>query len=151
MSHVQCQKVISAPRSEVFRLLTDPAEAVAQLNSIFHVTWQNPGIPVKVQSEFLFMMRRFGVEQPVRIRVDKLVTGNSISYSQVEGFFSSWNHTIRFEDHGQNETLVTDLVDYEMPFGLFGRVIDDFWWRSDLLKILESRLAFVEKQLNQAS
>jgi ligand-binding SRPBCC domain-containing protein len=140
MSHVQFQKVIPAPRMEVFRELTDPALVVNQVKPVMKVTWQNPGIELQAEAEFLFLMERFGFDQPVRIRIEKLVTGNSVTYSQVEGFFAQWTHTMKFEDHGQGQTLVTDLIEYEMPFGLIGRLVDDFWWREDLKRILETRL-----------
>jgi ligand-binding SRPBCC domain-containing protein len=124
----------------VFKYLTDPAKLDEQLKPHIKVQWQNPGIELQTEAECLFLMTRFGVEQKVRYRVEKFVLGNQLVYRQTEGFFSEWTHSIKFEDHGLNETLVTDLVDYDLPFGLIGKVMDDLWVRSDLKKMLKSRL-----------
>jgi ligand-binding SRPBCC domain-containing protein len=127
----------------VFKQLTDPALVESQLKGKVAVKWQNPGIDMRVESEFSYLMERFGVEQQLRFKVDRLVLGNSITYSQVEGPFRSWSHTLKFEDHGPDGTLVTDLIDYEMPFGLLGRLLDDLWWRQDLLQILKRRVTAI--------
>lgn len=151
MSHVQIQQIIPASRMDVFRYLSNPEFLPQQFSGLIGVKWQNPGIEFKLGSEFLFVMERYGIEQPIRFRVDKLVAGNSFSYQQLEGFFSSWSHTIKFEDHGADQTLVTDLVDYEVPFGLFGRLVDDFWWREDLKRILKTRLDKASQALQENS
>ncbi len=140
MAHIQCAKVISAIKFDVYNLLTTPENLTELLSEQIEVKWQNPGVEVKQGSEFLFLMSRFGIEQPIRFVVDRLVIGNQLTYRQVNGVYSRFVHTMKFEDHGQNETLVTDLVDYEMPFGILGRLADDFFARADLRNILESRL-----------
>lgn len=140
MAHIQCAKVISANKFDVYNYLTNPECLAELLKDHIEVTWQNPGIEVKQGCEFLFLMSRFGIEQPVRFVVDRLVIGNQMTYRQVSGVYARLIHTMKFEEHGQNETLVTDLVDYEMPFGILGRLADDFYGRADLKRILETRL-----------
>ncbi len=140
MAHVQCAKVISASKFTVFDYLTSPGHLAEQLSGIIDVKWQNPGVDVKPGSEFLFTMSRFGIEQPIRFVVDRMVHGNSLTYRQVSGVYAKFTHTMKFEDHGNGETLVTDLLDYEVPFGLIGKLADDFFIKNDLLKILEARL-----------
>jgi ligand-binding SRPBCC domain-containing protein len=145
MSHIQCQKIIPAGKFEVFNKLVKPENLSDLLKDHIKVSWRNPGIELQENAEFLFSMSRFGVEQDVRFRVAKMVTGNQLSYHQAEGIFNSWVHTIRFEDHGDGGTLVTDLVEYELPFGLMGRIADDVWLRNDLKQILEDRLERCKK------
>lgn len=41
---------------------------------------------------------------------------------QRKGPFKSWIHTHGFEAVSQNESLMTDHVDYELPYGLLGRL-----------------------------
>jgi ligand-binding SRPBCC domain-containing protein len=126
--------------------MTSPSHLAEQLKKHLEVKWQNPGAPIAPESEFLFLMTRFGIEQPVRFVVDRLVLGNSFTYRQVSGLFEYFVHTIKFEEHGQGDTLVTDIVEYENPFGLLGRIADDVFVRKDLKRILEDRLeAIYEK------
>jgi ligand-binding SRPBCC domain-containing protein len=140
LAHVQYAKVIPSTKFTVYDYLTSPQNLAEQLADLIEVKWQNPGVDVKAGSEFLFLMSRFGIEQPIRFVVDRLVAGNSLTYRQVSGVYTKFTHTMKFEDHGNNETLVTDLIEYEVPFGIFGRLADDFFIRDDLKKILETRL-----------
>lgn len=47
-----------------------------------------------------------------------------ISAKQIEGPFKRWSITNEFESLGQNLTRVTMTVDYEMPFGPLGTIMD---------------------------
>lgn len=146
MAHVKAQLLIPATQMEVFRYVTDPSNLNEQLASNIQLTWLNPGTTVQAGAEFSFSMKRLGIEQPVRFRIDKYVVGYSLTYHQLEGLFHTWVHSMKFEEHAGQQTLVTDLVDYEMPFGLMGRVVDDFWWRKDLHRILMARLEFIRSR-----
>lgn len=140
MAHIQCAKIIPATKFKVFDYLTSPQNFEELVANHFEAKWQNVGVQVQPGAEFLFLMTRFGVEQPVRFVIDRMVVGNSLTYRQLSGIYARFVHTMKFEDHGLNETLVTDLVDYELPFGIFGRMADDFFARGDLKQILEARL-----------
>jgi ligand-binding SRPBCC domain-containing protein len=131
---------VPGTKYEVFRYFTSPEHLSDQLSGLIKVTWQNPGIELKPGSEFLFLMSRYGVEQPIRFVVDRMVTGNSFTYRQVSGVYARWIHTMKFEEHGPTQTLVTDIVEYEIPFGILGKLADDFFIRHDLKNILEHRL-----------
>jgi ligand-binding SRPBCC domain-containing protein len=140
LAHLQCAKLVPGTKYEVYRYFTSPEHLADQLSGLIKVTWQNPGVEIKPGSEFLFLMSRYGVEQPIRFVVDRLVTGNSFAYRQVSGVYARWIHTMKFEEHGPNQTLVTDIVEYEIPFGILGRIADDFFIRHDLKNILEHRM-----------
>ncbi len=151
MAHVQCAKVINGSKFKVYDYLTSPANLADQLKGHIEVKWQNPGVEIAPGSEFLFLMTRFGIEQPIRFVVDRMVVGNSLTYRQVSGVYARFVHTMKFEEHGQNETLVTDFLEYEIPFGLFGKLADDFFIRSDLKKLLEARLEVAKLKFQNES
>lgn len=140
MAYLQVQKVIPGSQFKVFEYLTAPANIPEQLAGMIKVSWQNPGVELQPGAEFLYSMERYGVEQTFRYTVDKLVLGHSLTYRQISGIFSTWTHTMKFEDHGNGQTLVSDIVEYEMPFGLLGRLADDFYMHREVQKILEHRL-----------
>lgn len=151
MAHLQVQKVIPGSQFQVFEYLTSPAMLPEQLSPMIKVSWQNPGVELQQGAEFLFLMERYGVEQTVRYTVDKFVLGHSLTYRQVSGIFATWQHTMKFEDHGNGQTLVSDIVDYEMPFGLLGRLADDFYMHREVQKILEHRLEQAYEKLSNVS
>lgn len=151
MAHIQCAKVINAPRFDVWNYMTAPDKIGEQLKPEVIVKWQNPGVPLAPNSEFLFLMSRYGIEQPIRFIIDRLVLGHSLNYRQVSGLFYRYSHSMRFEDHGQGETLVTDLIEYEIPFGLLGKIADDFIIRRNLKKLMEHRLENVVQHFNKSA
>jgi ligand-binding SRPBCC domain-containing protein len=151
VSHIQCIKLIAAPRFKVFEFMTSPDKISEQMSGMVQVEWQNPGTELSAGSELLFVMSRHGVEQPIRFVVERIVTGISISIRQIQGVFTRYIHTIKWEDHGNGSTLVTDIVEYNLPFGLLGRMADDFYFRRDIQKILEHRLNKVYTHFGEKS
>lgn len=147
MAHIQVSKVIQGPRKKVFEILTAPENISDLLRGDLYVELMNSVDHVAVGSELRLSMTRFGVKQQIRWRVDDYLVGKRIMYHQTEGFFKSWSHIVKFENHGEGYTLVTDLVDYSLPLGLLGNISDDLFVKSDMTKILEHRLRRVDEFL----
>lgn len=140
MAHLQISQLIPAPRLEVFDYLTDPGRLPFLLKPTIDVQVMTANVAMKRGAELHFMMTRMGLSQSVRIRVEDFLRGSRLTYRQVEGLFSTWTHTMKFEEHGEGATLITDLVDYQLPLGLIGYVADDLVVKRDMSKLLESRL-----------
>jgi len=54
----------------------------------------------------------------------EFVRNEKISAKQIEGPFKKWQITNEFKSLGENLTKVTMTVDYEMPFGPLGSIMD---------------------------
>src|ERR1700722_18851580 len=117
MAHLQISQLIPAARFEAFDYLADPANIPFLLQPTLETSVLTPELQLKRGSELHFKMTRLGLEQSVRIRIEDWLRGSRLTYRQVEGLFSNWTHTMKFEEHGENATLVTDVVDYTMPLG----------------------------------
>ena len=148
MAHIQVQRLIHAPSFKVYQYLTSPENLKEQLDGLISVELLSSKIETKPGSEFLFQMVRYGVDYPIRFVVEKYVTGHSFTYNQVKGLLASWRHTIRFEEKDPQSTLVTDIVEYEIPFGIFGRIVDDIFARREVRKILDYRLERASSHLS---
>jgi ligand-binding SRPBCC domain-containing protein len=140
MAHLQISELIEAPRAEVYEYLTAPSQQPFLLEPAIRVEVLSPDGPFKRGDEMHFNMTRFGLSQSIRFRVEDVLPGSRLTYRQSEGVFTAWNHTMKFEDHSENSTLVTDIVDYSVPMGLFGFVADDLIIKSDMSRILRQRL-----------
>ena len=140
MAHLQISEMIPASRLDVFDYLTNPAELPALLAPAINVKVVTADAQLKRGNEVHFEMTRFGLSQSIRFRVEDILRGSRLSYRQSEGVFASWSHTIKFDDHGENKTLVTDLVDYQIPMGLLGHLADDLLLKRDMTRLLASRL-----------
>jgi ligand-binding SRPBCC domain-containing protein len=140
MAHINCSFVVPAPIKETFEFLTDPKRVPFLLAGKVDVEIENAEADLVKGSEFSYLMTRAGISQYLRFRVEEVSRGNSLTYKQTEGIYRRWIHTQKFSSHGRNQTLVTDIVDYELPFGFMGHLLDDLFFRKDLTKILQGRL-----------
>ena len=140
MAHLQISELIPASRMDVFDYLTDPSQLPTLLDPLIDVKVLTPDVPLKRGNEVHFMMSRYGLSQSIRFRIEDILRGSRLTYRQSEGVFASWTHTLKFEDHGDNGTLVTDLVDYRVPLGLFGHLADDLLLKRDMNRLLQKRL-----------
>jgi ligand-binding SRPBCC domain-containing protein len=150
MAHLQISQLIPASRMEVFDYLTDPNNLPFLLQPGIDVQVVTPGVPLKRGNEVHFVMTRFGLSQSIRFRVEDVLRGSRLTYRQSEGVFAGWTHTMKFDEHGENSTLVTDLVDYDVPLGLFGHLDDDLLLKSDMSKLLSSRLVKAKEHFEGA-
>lgn len=148
MAHLEVSEIIPASRSEVFQFLSRPETLPLILRD--HIeTEVLPGAQALARgSEFEFRMSRFGFSQIVRLRVEDFSKDQRITLRLVEGPFKEWAHSIRLEDHGDRQTLVSDYVDYALPFGIFGFLADDLFVHRDMQKVLEDRLRRLREQFS---
>lgn len=140
MAHLQISQLIEAPKLDVFEYLTTPSHIPALLEPSIHVDVLSPDADLKRGDEIHFNMTRFGLSQSIRFRIEDLLPGSRLTYRQTEGIFAAWTHTMKFEEHNDKVTLVTDLVDYRVPMGLFGFLADDLLIKGDMARILKQRL-----------
>lgn len=42
------------------------------------------------------------------------------------GMFKSWRHLHRFAKVGENKTEVVDQIDFELPFGILGKIFESY-------------------------
>ena len=140
MAHLKVVRQIPARRTKVFDFLVNPKNLPWLLESHIEVELDNVSAQLAKDSTFSFLMTRFGFSQPVKITIKELHRDSLLTYRQSQGLFESWVHSTKFEDAAEGETLVTDIVEYHLPFGLLGHLFDDLWLRRDMEKILGDRL-----------
>lgn len=140
MAHLQISQLIPASRVEVYDYLAEAKHLPFLLEPVIHTEVVSIEAPLKRSSEIHLNMTRFGLTQSVRLKVEDALRGSRLTYRQSEGLFSSWVHTMKFDDHGERETLVTDIVDYRIPFGILGYISDDLIWKKDMTHLLSHRL-----------
>ena len=140
MAQIQLSQILPAPIRECFDYLSNSHNLIYLLKDSIQVQLEVASEELKKGAEYGFLMTRAGVTQSVRFRIDDLSWGNYLTYRQVEGVFQKWHHTQKFTLHGANQTLVTDIVNYELPMGLIGHILDDVYFRKDIESILSNRL-----------
>jgi len=78
--------------------------------------------------------------QPGRLFIDE----------QLDGPYSFWHHTHRFEEKSSG-TLLTDEVRYQMPYGVLGRITHFLVIKAQLRKIFAHRHKFIARKFGERS
>lgn len=140
MSQIKCSRRISAPKNQVFEYMLNPKHWGNLLRQHIDVELQVASEELKVGNVYKMTMTRMGLSQPVELEILNIQKNTTVTYKQSQGLFAKWIHTQNFEDVEGSETLVTDIVEYQLPLGLLGHIADDVWVRQDMKRILEDRL-----------
>lgn len=151
MGHVQTSRLIPADRQRVYAHITDLSHLAEWISPDLEVEFPHGGpIPVpQLRGEFALELRRFGVSAHVVCRVEEMKAAKRFAYRQISGFFRSWAHVQILEEHDGRITLLTDLVDFQLPGGLLGALFDDLFVRAEIARILEERLRKIELHFAQ--
>lgn len=95
-------------------------------------------VPVELKqgAHYDFKITRFGMGYAFTVQIEKCEPGKMIVEKTQTAFFEEWTNSILFEEHGENSTLLTSIMDYQLPYGVLGTLADDLFVRGDLLRIL---------------
>jgi hypothetical protein len=130
---------IAAPPGEVFAFheLPDALERLTPPFEEARVLEKTPGIKAGAR---VVLLTRIG---PVNARWVAEHTayeeGRMFKDRQVEGPFAKWEHTHLFEPDGEGGSWLIDHIDYELPFGVLGRVFGGAFARRRLERMFEYR------------
>jgi len=138
MAHFEYSSVIPASREKVFDYASDMENVPEIMSSDYKIEPTSPVTKIKKGSEYELRITRMGVSVLWGVVIEEIEPGHFVRNRQSHGPFALWVHTQKFEDHGQ-ETLVTDFIEYDVPFGLFGKLADDLFVRRDLQSIFAHR------------
>ena len=94
-------------------------------------------VELKTGAHYDFKMTRFGLSYNFTVEIEACEPKNKIVEKTNTSFFEEWINTIIFEEHGENSTLLTTIIDYKMPYGILGTLADDLFVRNDLTRILQ--------------
>jgi ligand-binding SRPBCC domain-containing protein len=149
MERIEQTVQINAPIEKVFHFHDDTRNLLRITPPDVKVSIETVGSPglgyevtLKVRQFMLFVMRwhvKITVYEPPVLMVDE----------QLSGPFRTWKQTRRLRqvDGG---TELTDIVEYEAPFGLLGRIVNALMIRRQIEKMFTYRQATTKKLLESA-
>lgn len=142
MSHIREVTLLKGSVLSVYNYVCSPSTIAEQLSDKIEVELLSEVSPTLIKgNDFHFLMTRFGLSQEVHIQIEEASVGNRLRYRQTQGLFLNWVHTIEFEAHDAEYTKLTDTIDYQLPFGIVGFLLDDLVVRRDIKAILKAREA----------
>jgi len=150
MGHVQVSRLIPASASDVCRHISNLENLADWLRPELDAQWPNHRIPQIKEGEMVSLyLARFNVAMRVAARVVRVAPGEGYTYQQAVGLFRYFQHTQTITAHDEKTSLLTDIVDFRMPFGLVGALLDDLLIKRDIERILMARLTRIEKRFER--
>jgi ligand-binding SRPBCC domain-containing protein len=132
-------QVIPRPRPAVFAFFTEAANLQRLTPPFLDFRIVTPG-PIAIGAGTLidYELRLYGVPLRWRTRIEEFEPGASFTDIQLSGPYRRWEHRHEFADHPVG-TVMRDVIDYELPFGLLGAAAHPLFVRPSLLKIFDYR------------
>ena len=131
--------ILRAPLPRVFELFAAP-ENLAKItppSTRFRVV-AGPNRRLREGDRIEYALRVFGLPIRWASRIDWWRDNESFSDVQERGPYKSWRHTHTFRETSDGVEM-HDRVEYELPFGILGRVVAGWLVRRELEKIFEYR------------
>ena len=138
------QQLIERPIDEVFAFFEDPhnlakitpPEMSFEIRSV-------EGLPVRAGTRIEYVVRIFGMPQRWLAEIAEYDPGRRFVDLQAKGPYRYWRHEHSFEPLDVY-TVMTDQVEYELPFGLAGQIAHVAVARQ-LRRILDYRTGAIDK------
>jgi ligand-binding SRPBCC domain-containing protein len=147
MAYVQHSSVFPLPPQDLYKLVSQIQHWGKFLPEDLSLKFVRGPKEIIVGAEYCFLLKRWGIETDWVMRVESLNPGQQFVERQILGLFEDWVHTVRFEAHTEKECRLHNMIEYRMPFGIFGRLTDDLLGRKDLKRILETSHLKLRKYL----
>ncbi len=124
MKHVLTSSLtLPLPCEQVFAFFSDPANLgrITPPGMQFRMLTSEP-VEMKAGTTIDYRIRVFAVPMRWRSLIEGWDPPHEFVDVQLAGPYKSWVHTHRFIEQGGG-TVVEDLVEYELPFGPLGRLV----------------------------
>ncbi len=162
----EAEQWVAAPLGDVFAFFADPRNLprimppkqgamIVKLNLVTPrlLADQNPaaGRMAGAGTEIVFKFRAIPylpMHEKWIARITAFSLNESFTDVQQQGPFRRWEHTHSFAaktSHGREGTLISDVVEYEVGFGVIGRMLESLMFQRMLRTTFEYRKKALEK------
>lgn len=150
MGQIHLRRTIPAAPEEVYSTLVDLERLGALVEPDFQLKAAG-----KVECGALLEVEvsRFQMIFKSQIRIETLEPARGISYRQTRGFFEFFRHSLRLEKVENSAEIKTALIEdleFRLPFGIFGAIMDDFFVYQAIRKVLIKRTKRLEALLQES-
>lgn len=127
------------PKSELFPFFSDAKNLETITPPWLHFKILEQSTPsISQGTEFKYQLSLFGISVYWRSLISQWNPDISFVDEQIEGPYRRWHHVHYFENY-QGGTVMTDRVDYALPFGPLGDVFGGLWTDKRVREIFEFR------------
>lgn len=138
MPSVQVSSVLPGKRDDIFDFLFREEAWERGIPPAFEAELLESG-PFREKTVLKWRLTRFGVSFDWAVKIESVKANEKVTLSQTIGLFDEWMLTQELLEHGENATKIKDTIEYRLPLGIVGAVVDDLYARRELRNLLESR------------
>lgn len=148
MHHFHSEQLVGRPVDEVFAFFADAnnLEAITPRQLKFHILTPGP-IRLAAGARIDYQLTLYGIPLKWATLIESWEPPHQFVDMQLRGPYRVWRHTHRFVSEGAGTRIVDD-VDYELPLGPLGRLVDALWTRREVGRIFGYRSAVIARQFS---
>jgi hypothetical protein len=146
MHHFHSEQWIGRPVEEVFAFFSDAnnLEAITPRQLDFRILTPGP-IRLAAGARIDYQLRLYGIPLKWATLIERWEPPHEFGDVQLRGPYRVWRHTHRFVSEGAGTRIVDD-VEYELPLGPLGRLVDALWTRREVARIFGYRSEVIARQ-----
>jgi len=139
MNYFEKSVLINCPLKKVFEFHTDTNNLKKITPDFIKVDIIKIDLPLKLGSEIILELTQIHIIKTIwKIQLTDFKPHTIITDTQIKGPFKVWVHSHCFKDQ-QDKTLMTDKVNYELPFGILGKTVNQILIKRLINKQFEFR------------
>ena len=144
---LECEQLLPGRIQEVIAFFAQARnlERITPPWLVFRVLTPEP-IEMRVGTLIDYQLRVHGIPLSWTTRIEQWQPGSGFVDRQIAGPYRLWRHRHTFRAQGDS-TVVTDVVDYALPFGVLGELTHRLLVRRDLERIFAYRHAAAARAL----
>jgi ligand-binding SRPBCC domain-containing protein len=124
MNYFEKSVLINCPVEKVFEFHSDTGNLKKITPWFIKVKIIKMELPLRLNSEIILQITQFGLLRTKwSIQLTEFKPYSIITDTQTKGPFKKWQHSHCFESK-DGKTLMTDKINYELPFGLIGKSVN---------------------------
>ncbi len=139
MPLIELSTLISAPRERVFDLARsiDAHQDSTEDTNERAVAGVTTGL-IDLNDQVTWEAKHLGVRQKLTVRITAFNRPQHFQDVMVAGAFKSMKHDHEFQEH-PNGTLMIDRFEFQSPFGILGRIVDQIFLTAYMRRFLVQR------------
>jgi ligand-binding SRPBCC domain-containing protein len=142
---LRAEQYVARPIGEVFEFFSRP-ENLARITppSLGFVILTPSPIEMKVGAEIEYTIGVAGIRVRWKTLITEYEPPNRFVDEQAKGPYAYWKHTHAFRPEGDG-AIISDEVQYALPFGLIGAIAHRLYVRNEIKKIFAYRRTVIDK------
>jgi ligand-binding SRPBCC domain-containing protein len=146
---IERRQLVHRPLEEIFTFFSRPENLGLLTPKQVGFNILTPS-PISMQTGALidYTIKVLGIRTRWTTLITDFVHGSRFVDVQLKGPYAYWHHEHRFTETDDG-TLITDVIHYAMPLGVFGSIIHELFVKSRLNFIFNYRAGEIEKRFHR--